>query len=171
MWHNIKCIMSHCMCVAAAVSLQNAGVSHKDIAFWLRQSSNAVKLYLRDCYKMIGFMTSCAVTGAYITLSWGMYIFHILNITFDTHHVHLMASFFLLQEQRFFVLAPFSWACPAVRRRILKKNVSCPPPCGTPFWCALGVYSLFLLSLCSWCFSALRVWRCFRSPTVVSGVS
>ncbi len=61
--------MSHCMRVAAAVALQNAGVSHEDIAFCLCWNSNCVKLYLRDCYKVIGEMTLFAVLGVYVTIS------------------------------------------------------------------------------------------------------
>ena len=61
--------MSHCMRVAAAVALQNADVSQEDITFRLRSSSNPVKLYLRDCCKVIGEMTLFAVLGAYVTIS------------------------------------------------------------------------------------------------------
>ena len=69
MRRNIHCIMSHCMHVAAAVALQNAGCSIDDIAYRLRWNSDSIKLYLRDCYRFIGQMTEQAVQGAYITLS------------------------------------------------------------------------------------------------------
>ena len=47
----------------------NAGCTHEEIAFRQRWNSDCIKLYLHDCYKMIGAMMSLAVTGAYVTIS------------------------------------------------------------------------------------------------------
>jgi hypothetical protein len=57
--------MSHSLRVTAAVALNNAGVSLDDIAFCLRWNSDAVKLYIRDCYRMINNLTCKALAGAY----------------------------------------------------------------------------------------------------------
>jgi hypothetical protein len=58
-------LMSHSLRVTAAVALHNAGVSLDDIAFRLRWNSDAVKLYIRDCYRTIGELTCKALAGAY----------------------------------------------------------------------------------------------------------
>lgn len=58
-------LMSHSLRVTAAVALHNAGVSLDDIAFRLRWNSDAVKLYIRDCYRTIGDLTSRALVGAF----------------------------------------------------------------------------------------------------------
>lgn len=58
-------LMSHSLRVTAAVALHNAGVSLEDIAFRLRWNSDAVKLYIRDCYRTIGDLTCRALAGAY----------------------------------------------------------------------------------------------------------
>ena len=58
-------LMSHSLRVTAAVALHNAGVSLDDIAFRLRWNSDAVKLYIRDCYRTIGELTCRALAGAY----------------------------------------------------------------------------------------------------------
>ena len=58
-------MMSHSLPVTAAVALNNAGVSLDDIAFRLRWNSEAVKLYIRDCYRTIGDLTCKALAGAY----------------------------------------------------------------------------------------------------------
>ena len=63
---HIDRLVSHSLRVTAAVALNNAGVSVDDIAFRLRWNSDAVKLYLRDCYRLVGPMTMQAVTGAYV---------------------------------------------------------------------------------------------------------
>jgi hypothetical protein len=58
-------LMSHSLCVTAAVALNNAGVGLTDIAFCLRWNSDAIKLYIRDCYRTIDDLTCKALTGAY----------------------------------------------------------------------------------------------------------
>lgn len=63
---NIHRIVSHSNRVTAAVALHNAGVSIEDISFRLRWNSDAVKFYLRDCFKSIGTFTSQALAGAYL---------------------------------------------------------------------------------------------------------
>jgi hypothetical protein len=62
---HINRLMSHSLRVTAAVALNNAGVSLDDIAFCLRWNSDAVKLYIRDCYRMINNLTCKALAGAY----------------------------------------------------------------------------------------------------------
>lgn len=66
MRQHIHCIMSHSNRVTAAVALKNAGVPDEDIAFRLRWSLEAVKFYLRDCYKAIGHLTAKAIEGAFL---------------------------------------------------------------------------------------------------------
>jgi hypothetical protein len=61
---HIARLMSHSLRVTAAVALNNAGVSLDDIAFRLRWNSEAVKLYIRDCYRTIGDLTNRALAGA-----------------------------------------------------------------------------------------------------------
>lgn len=63
---HIDNIMSHSLRVTAAVALHNAGVSIDDISFRLRWNSDAVKLYLRDCWRLVGPVTEQAVSGAYL---------------------------------------------------------------------------------------------------------
>lgn len=63
---HIDRIMSHSLRVTAAVALNNAGVSLKDIAFRLRWTSDAVELYIRDCYRYVGPVTESALAGAYL---------------------------------------------------------------------------------------------------------
>ena len=67
---HIKRLLSHSCRTFAAVALSNAGVSEDDIAYRLRWNSDAVKLYLRDCYRMISDLTSRAVAGAYATIGF-----------------------------------------------------------------------------------------------------
>jgi hypothetical protein len=61
----IHCLMTHCGRVTAAVALFNAGASIDLIAFCLRWKSDAVRLYLRDCYRSIGTLTSDVLRGAF----------------------------------------------------------------------------------------------------------
>lgn len=61
----IHCLTSHCCRVTAAVALFNAGISIDVISFRLRWNSDAVRIYLRDCYRSIGSLTSNALVGAY----------------------------------------------------------------------------------------------------------
>jgi hypothetical protein len=62
---HIKCLTSHCLRVTAAVALFNSGEKEEMIAFRLRWNSDAVRIYLRDCYKSIGTLTSRALQGAF----------------------------------------------------------------------------------------------------------
>jgi hypothetical protein len=62
---HIKCLMAHCLRVTAAVALFNSGEKEEMIAFRLRWNSDAVRVYLRDCYKSIGTLTSRALQGAF----------------------------------------------------------------------------------------------------------
>jgi hypothetical protein len=54
---HIKCLTSHCLRVTAAVALFNSGEKDDMTAFRLRWNSNAVRIYLQDCYKSIGTLT------------------------------------------------------------------------------------------------------------------
>jgi hypothetical protein len=63
-WH-IKCLMAHCLRVTAAVALFNSGEDKHLIAFQLRWNSDAVRIYLQDCYKSIGTLTARALQGAF----------------------------------------------------------------------------------------------------------
>jgi hypothetical protein len=62
---HIKCLMAHCLRVTAAVALFNSGEDEHVIAFRLRWNSDAVLIYLRDCYRSIGTLTSRALQGAF----------------------------------------------------------------------------------------------------------
>ena len=62
---HIRSISAHCMRVTAAVSLSNAGYTTDVIAHRLRWSSDAVELYLRDCWRNIGSYTTDALRCAY----------------------------------------------------------------------------------------------------------
>jgi hypothetical protein len=62
---HIKCLMAHCLQVTTAVALFNSGESEDLIAFRLRWNSDAVRIYLRDCYRSIGTLTSRALHGAF----------------------------------------------------------------------------------------------------------
>ena len=53
----------------AAVALSNAGLTEDAIAFRLRWNSDAVRLYLRECFQQIGDITMKAIQGAYETVS------------------------------------------------------------------------------------------------------
>ena len=64
---HIKRLVSHSNRVTAAVALYNAGVPIEDISFRLRWNSDAVKFYLRDCYRTIGDLTQRALMGALMT--------------------------------------------------------------------------------------------------------
>ena len=44
---------------------KKAGALRGQITFRLRWNSGAVKLYVRDCYRMIGDLTSRALVGAF----------------------------------------------------------------------------------------------------------
>jgi hypothetical protein len=66
---HIDRLMSHSLRVTAAVALHNAGVSLDDISFRLRWNSDAVKLYIRDCYRTIGDLTCRTLAGAYADVS------------------------------------------------------------------------------------------------------
>lgn len=61
----INRLLTHSLRVTAAVALYNAGVDIDDISFRLRWNSDAVKLYIRDCYRTIGALTSRALAGAF----------------------------------------------------------------------------------------------------------
>ena len=61
----INRLMSHSLHVTAAVALSNAGVSLDDIEFCLHWNSEAVKLYIWDCYCTIGDLMCKALAGAY----------------------------------------------------------------------------------------------------------
>ena len=61
---HVKRLVSHSNRVTAAVALYNAGVPVEDISFRLRWNSDAVKFYLRDCYRTIGHLTERALVGA-----------------------------------------------------------------------------------------------------------
>jgi hypothetical protein len=60
---HIKELQAHSLRITACVALDNAGVSHETIAFRLRWNSDAVKGYLRDCYRHIGDLTAKSVSG------------------------------------------------------------------------------------------------------------
>jgi hypothetical protein len=60
---HIKDLQAHSLRITACVSLENAGVPHETIAFRLRWNSDAVKGYLRDCYRHIGDLTAKSVAG------------------------------------------------------------------------------------------------------------
>ena len=62
---HILMIQAHSFRVFACVALANMGVNDDDISFRLRWNSDAVKLYLRDCYRTIGDLTNRAIAGAY----------------------------------------------------------------------------------------------------------
>jgi hypothetical protein len=62
---HIHCLTSHSMRVTAAVALSNAGIDVPMIAFRLRWKSDAVLLYLRDCWRTIGPLTANVLRGAY----------------------------------------------------------------------------------------------------------
>jgi hypothetical protein len=62
---NIKCLMAHCLRVTAAVALFNSGKNEHMIAFRLHWNSDAVLIYLRDCYTSIRTLTSRALQGAF----------------------------------------------------------------------------------------------------------
>ena len=61
---HIKRLVSHSNRVTAAVALYNAGVKIEDIAFRLRWNSDAVRFYLRDCFRTVGELTERVVNGA-----------------------------------------------------------------------------------------------------------
>lgn len=65
---HIKCLMAHCLRVTAAVALFNCGETEELIAFRLRWNSDAVRIYLRDCYRSIGSLTERALKGAFADL-------------------------------------------------------------------------------------------------------
>jgi hypothetical protein len=60
---HIKELQAHSLRITACVALDNAGVPHETIAFRLRWNSDAVKGYLRDCYRHIGDLTAKSVAG------------------------------------------------------------------------------------------------------------
>jgi hypothetical protein len=62
---HIKHLTSHSLSVFVAITLLNNGISMDDITFHLWWNSNAVKLYLHDCYHTIGKLIGRAITGAY----------------------------------------------------------------------------------------------------------
>lgn len=62
---NIDRLMSHSMRVTAAVLLYNAGVPIDVIAFRLRWSSDAVKLYIREAASMTATLSESAFAGAF----------------------------------------------------------------------------------------------------------
>ena len=61
---HISRLVTHSNRVTAAVALFNAGVVIEDIAFRLRWNSDAIRFYLRDCFRTIGLLTERAVLGA-----------------------------------------------------------------------------------------------------------
>jgi hypothetical protein len=60
---NIKLFQAHSIRITACVALDNAGVAHEDIAFRLRWNSDAIKGYLRDCFRHVGELTARTVAG------------------------------------------------------------------------------------------------------------
>jgi hypothetical protein len=60
---HIRELQAHSLRITACVALDNAGVPHETIAFRLRWNSDAVKGYLRDCYRQIGDLTAKSVAG------------------------------------------------------------------------------------------------------------
>jgi hypothetical protein len=60
---HINELQAHSLRITACVALDNAGVPHETIAFRLRWNSDAVKGYLRDCYRHIGDLTAKSVSG------------------------------------------------------------------------------------------------------------
>jgi hypothetical protein len=62
----INLLQSHSIRITAAVALFNAGVSLDDIAHRLRWNSDAIKLYIRDCSRLIGTVTQQVIYGAYL---------------------------------------------------------------------------------------------------------
>jgi hypothetical protein len=60
---HINELQAHSLRITACVALDDAGVPHETIAFRLRWNSDAVKGYLRDCYRHIGDLTAKSVSG------------------------------------------------------------------------------------------------------------
>jgi hypothetical protein len=60
---NIQLFQAHSIRITACVALDNAGVAHEDIAFRLRWNSDAIKGYLRDCFRHVGELTARTVAG------------------------------------------------------------------------------------------------------------
>jgi hypothetical protein len=60
---NIQLFQAHSLRITACVALDNAGVSHEQIAFRLQWNSEAIKVYLHDGVKHIGEITRRAVIG------------------------------------------------------------------------------------------------------------
>jgi hypothetical protein len=61
----IKLLQSHSIRIFACVALLNAGVSIDDIAYRLRWNSDAIKQYLRDCHRIIDYLTQQSILGAF----------------------------------------------------------------------------------------------------------
>jgi hypothetical protein len=62
-WINIHHFQAHSLRITAFVALDNAGVTHENIALPIRWNSDALISFLRDGFKHIGELTARTVVG------------------------------------------------------------------------------------------------------------